>query len=74
VLHERAQPIFAPSESSPESFGHMGSSGCVTWADPSADVAWSILGTRHIANWWGDSALGDIGAEILSIAKRRGDG
>jgi beta-lactamase class C len=74
VLHERAQPIFAPSESSLESFGHMGSSGCVTWADPSADVAWSILGTRHIANWWGDSALGDIGAEILSIAKRRGDG
>ncbi len=69
-LHERAQPDFAPAQASPESFGHGGSSGCVTWADPTAGVAWSILGTRHIANWWGDPVLGEIGAEILAIAER----
>jgi CubicO group peptidase (beta-lactamase class C family) len=65
-LHERAQPTFAPSAASPGSFGHGGSSGCVTWADPSAGIAWSILGTRHIANWWGDPVLGEIGAAIMA--------
>jgi CubicO group peptidase (beta-lactamase class C family) len=70
-LHERAQPIFAPPAASPGSFGHGGSSGCVTWADPPAGVAWSILGTRHIASWWGDPVLGDIGAAILETAKSR---
>ena len=70
-LHERAQPVFAPPEASPGSFGHGGSSGCVTWADPAAGVAWSILGTRHIANWWGDPVLGEIGALILANARSR---
>ncbi len=70
-LHHGAQPLFAPSEASPESFGHGGSSGCVTWADPSAGVAWSILGTRHIANWWGDPVLGEIGGLILANARSR---
>ena len=69
----RAQPNFAPAEAGPESFGHGGSSGCVTWADPAAGVAWSILGTRHIANWWGDPVLGEIGAEVLAVAGRGGD-
>jgi CubicO group peptidase (beta-lactamase class C family) len=67
-LHERMQPLFAPAQASLASFGHDGSSGCVTWADPSAGVAWSILGTRHMANWWGDPVLGEIGAAILAIA------
>jgi hypothetical protein len=65
----RTQPLFAPVESSPESFGHAGAIGCVTWANPSAGVAWSILGTRHMAGWWGDSVLGEIGAAILGVAK-----
>jgi CubicO group peptidase (beta-lactamase class C family) len=64
-LHLRAQPTFAPSAASPGSFGHGGSSGCVAWVDPSAGVAWAILGTRHVANWWGDPVLGEIGAAIL---------
>jgi CubicO group peptidase (beta-lactamase class C family) len=64
-LHERAQPTFAPAAASARSFGHGGSSGCVAWADPAAGVAWSILGTRHVANWWGDPVLGEIGAAIL---------
>jgi CubicO group peptidase (beta-lactamase class C family) len=68
-LHERAQPVFAPAEASRESFGHGGSSGCVAWADPAAGVAWSILGTRHIANWWGDPVLSEIGAEVQAISK-----
>jgi CubicO group peptidase (beta-lactamase class C family) len=68
-LRDGAQPLFAPAEASPGSFGHGGSSGCITWADPSAGVAWSILGTRHAANWWGDPVLGQIGAAILEIAK-----
>jgi CubicO group peptidase (beta-lactamase class C family) len=66
-LRGSGQSTFAPSEASPESFGHGGSSGCVTWADPSAGVAWSFLGTRHVANWWGDPVFGEIGAEILTL-------
>jgi beta-lactamase class C len=73
-LYDRAQPILAPAEASPESFGHGGSSGCVTWADPSAGIAWSILGTRHMANWWGDPVLGEIGAEILVTVGVMDDG
>ena len=73
-LRGSGHSTFAPSEASPESFGHGGSSGCVTWADPSAGVAWSILGTRHVANWWGDPVLGEIGAEILAVAGLGGDG
>jgi CubicO group peptidase (beta-lactamase class C family) len=65
VLREHQDPYFAPAQASPGSFGHGGSSGCVTWADPAAGTTWSILGTRHIAAWWGDPVLGDIGAAIL---------
>jgi CubicO group peptidase (beta-lactamase class C family) len=64
-LREHRVPHFAPAQAGPVSFGHAGSSGCVAWADPAAGVAWSILGTRHMAAWWGDPMLGDIGAAIL---------
>jgi CubicO group peptidase (beta-lactamase class C family) len=68
-LRQHRDPLFVPSEASPESLGHGGSTGCTTWVDPSAGVAWSILGTRHIASWWGDPVLGEIGAAILAIAR-----
>lgn len=68
LLREPENPHFAPSQASLGSFGHAGSSGCVTWADPAADTAWTILGTRHISAWWGDPLLGDIGAEVLTMA------
>jgi CubicO group peptidase (beta-lactamase class C family) len=58
-------PHFAPAHASAGSFGHSGSSGCITWADPAAGIAWSVLGTRHMAAWWGTPVLGDIGGIIL---------
>jgi CubicO group peptidase (beta-lactamase class C family) len=64
-LRENRVPHFAPPRASAGSFGHSGSTGCVTWADPAAGIAWSILGTRHMAAWWGDPLLGNIGALIL---------
>lgn len=51
-LRDHKTPHWAPSSASPESFGHAGASGCVAWADPSADVAWAILGARTADNGW----------------------
>lgn len=67
-LREHRDPLFAPVEAGPASFGHAGSSGCIVWADPEAGVAWAILGTRHMAAWWGDPLFGDIGAAVLATA------
>lgn len=67
-LRVHRDPHSAPTHASAGSFGHGGSSGCITWADPAAGIAWSILGTRHMAAWWGDPALGEIGGIILDEA------
>jgi CubicO group peptidase (beta-lactamase class C family) len=47
-------PHFAPAEAAPTSFGHAGASGCLAWADPTAGVAWAMLGARFFADWWED--------------------
>jgi CubicO group peptidase (beta-lactamase class C family) len=45
-------PHWAGPRASPRSFGHIGSTGCVVWADPDADVAWSIMATRTTDCGW----------------------
>lgn len=45
-------PHWTPPAASPASFGHVGASGCLAWADPAADLAWVILGARtNYAGW-----------------------
>ncbi|MFN8500165.1 MAG: serine hydrolase domain-containing protein [Anaerolineae bacterium] len=61
-------PYWAPPEASAESFGHSGASGALAWADPAADVAWVILGTRTGDGGWMLQAAPDIGARILASA------
>ena len=59
-------PYWAPPEASAPSFGHSGASGALAWADPVADVAWVILGTRTGDGGWMLQAAPDIGARILA--------
>lgn len=65
-LRDEKTPHWAPARADPGSFGHSGASGCVAWADPSAGVAWAILGTRVAdSGWllrWGPA----IGAAVLA--------
>jgi beta-lactamase class C len=62
-------PHWTPIEASEASFGHAGASGCVVWADPEADVAWAILGTRTFDATWQQFA--PIGLAILEAMRRR---
>ena len=57
-------PHWTPGEASPTSFGHVGASGSIAWADPAAGVAWALLGARFFIDWWKDWPA--IGAAILS--------
>lgn len=52
-------PHWTPSEASPATFGHIGSTGCSAWADPTVGVAWVMFGARFMIDWWEDwSAIG----------------
>lgn len=65
-LHGEKTPHWAPRNASPASFGHVGGSGCLAWADPTADVAWAILGARTFLNDWPRRHGAEIGAAILA--------
>ena len=67
-LRDEKTPHWAPPEASPDSFGHSGASGCVAWADPSANVAWAILGTRTADNGWLLRRGPEIGTAMLRAA------
>ncbi len=56
----------APPVLGPESFGHSGASGCLTWADPARGVTWAILGTRTADSGWLLRRGPAIGEAILS--------
>ena len=62
------QPHWTPATASPDTFGHAGASGCVTWYDPQANVAWAILGTRTADNGWLVRGAPKIAAAILESA------
>lgn len=67
-LRGRKWPHWAPPEASPGSFGHAGMSGAVAWADPEADVAWAIVGTRTADGGWLVRHGPKLGAAILAHA------
>jgi CubicO group peptidase (beta-lactamase class C family) len=62
-------PHWAPTEASPESFGHAGASGCLAWADPAADVAWVFIGTRTADNGWLVRHGRGLGSAILAAVE-----
>ena len=67
-LRDEKRPHWAPQEASQQSFGHAGASGCVAWADPEADVAWALLGTRTADGGWLVRAGPRLGAAILAMS------
>ncbi len=64
-LRDHKAPHWAPQEASPTSFGHAGASGCVAWADPVANVSWTIVGTAVADSGWLIRGAPPIGAAIL---------
>ena len=64
-LRGAKSPHWTPPQASPASFGHVGSTGCLAWADPDAHLAWVMLGTRNFLGWW--DAWPAIGGALLSI-------
>ena len=62
------RPHWTPSAAAPESFGQLGSSGCLAWCDPTRDVSWAILGTRTTDNGWMLRYAGAIGTAALQLA------
>jgi CubicO group peptidase (beta-lactamase class C family) len=45
-------PHWTSQRASVRSFGHVGSTGCLVWVDPDADVAWAVMGTRTTDSGW----------------------
>lgn len=71
-LRDHKRPHWAPPETSPDSYGHAGQSGSLVWADPDADVAWAILGTRVADNGWLLRRAAVIGTAILAQTREAG--
>lgn len=67
-LHGDKSPHWAPTNSSPGTFGHAGASGSMGWWDPVADVGWAILGTRTADNGWLVRGGNAIASAILNAA------
>jgi CubicO group peptidase (beta-lactamase class C family) len=63
-------PHWAPAGASPTSFGHVGASGAIAWCDPTADLAWAILGTRTADDGWLLRQGAAIGQAVLQHALR----
>lgn len=61
-------PHWAPSQASPDSYGHAGTTGCIAWTNPPTATTWAILGTRTNSARWNVQALPAIGAAILAAA------
>jgi CubicO group peptidase (beta-lactamase class C family) len=45
-------PHWSPKSAGEASFGHLGSSGCLSWHEPVSGVTWAALGTRTTNNGW----------------------
>ncbi|MGH3911911.1 MAG: serine hydrolase domain-containing protein [Pseudonocardiaceae bacterium] len=54
-LRDHKRPHWTGTRSSPETFGHFGSSGTFLWVDPAAGVACVALTDRAFAQWAKDA-------------------
>lgn len=68
-LRDAKTPHWTPTAASPTSFGHIGASGCIVWADPIADISWAILGTKTTSNAWNQQGFSAIGNAILALTQ-----
>ncbi len=50
-------PHHSGALTSPATFGHTGSSGCMLWADPALDIVCVMIGTRLAESGWVDESL-----------------
>jgi beta-lactamase class C len=62
------QPHWAPAQAGPGSFGHLGASGSLAWADPATGLAWAILGAQTTNNGWLLRAGPKIAARLAESA------
>lgn len=51
-LRGSKRPHWAGGNAAPESFGHIGLTGCIVWCDPVANVSWALLGSRTADCGW----------------------
>jgi CubicO group peptidase (beta-lactamase class C family) len=62
------RPHWTPGVAAPESFGQVGSSGCIAWHDPTRDVSWVMLGARTTDNGWILRYGGALGTAALTLS------
>ncbi len=59
-------PHWTPPRTSRDSFGHLGSSGCLAWCDPAHGASWSMLAPRTTDSGWQLRYAPQIGTIALS--------
>jgi hypothetical protein len=67
IIEEQMNHWLLPA-ANPGTLCHGGYSGCGVFADPTADVVWSIHGTRTAADDWFSTAIPMISAAVLTSA------
>lgn len=67
-LHGEKRQHWAPPTASPESFGQIGSTGCLAWYDPGRDVLWGFMAPRTTDSGWLLRHGGAIGNVALRSA------
>ena len=68
ALWQGAPPYWGPPPAASQAaFGHVGATGCVAWADPTAEVATAVLTTRFYGPWFDDVVV-QLGTAILDAA------
>ncbi|HEX9017520.1 MAG TPA: serine hydrolase domain-containing protein [Chloroflexota bacterium] len=65
-IRDDKAPHWAPPTAGAGSFGHSGASGCISWFDPAASIAWAILGTRVADSGWLVRRGPELGTAILN--------
>lgn len=65
-LRGNKTPHWVPESASAGSFGHIGASGALAWADPQHGLAWAILGTRSNQSGWMLRAGPAIAATLIA--------
>jgi beta-lactamase class C len=51
-LKGQKRPHFSGELTSPDTFGHLGATGTMVWADPAVDVACVLLTNRTLVSGW----------------------
>ena len=76
-LHGDKRPHWVPPASSPESFGQIGSTGCLAWYDPTRGTAWAFMAPRTTDSGWllrHGIAIGNVALQNDRIAAARSAG